>query len=400
MEKQAPTHSKIGASSCERWWNCPGSVQLIETIPPQPSSSYAAEGTAAHEMAELCLIGNYEASELVGALSDPIDGKQIEFTEEMAEAVQVYLDTIRADMDKYKVHISDLAIEHKFHLVHIDDAAYGTNDANLKVAFTKIIVYDYKHGSGIAVEVEDNRQGLYYGVGAAYGEEFDEMEIVIVQPRAIHRDGPVRRWSVTKAELDAFGEELKTKIAATREPNAPRKCGDWCKKTFCAALSVCPEVRKQVETAAMTVFKGADMAVKLPQPEALTALQLRHLLENIPLLDAWTKSIMAYAENQMNNGQKVLGFKLVRGREGHRKWAVNDAELKAKYGLLCIEEAILSPAKLEKRLGKPSKEAKKEIDLLTQRTEGRVIMVPENDPREEVNANVIDVFKQEEEQLT
>lgn len=426
---KTPKHSKIGASSCERWWNCPGSVALIETTPPQPESEYAREGSAAHLVGEWCLRTNRDAAEYVGHTIVQVQtkkgekrfefeadartlkeatkiGNDITVTDEMAEAVQVYLDTIRNDMKKFNVHESDLSIEHRFHLTHIDDDAYGTNDCNIKVAFVKIIVYDYKHGSGVAVEAEDNRQGLYYALGAAYGEEFDEIEIVIVQPRAVHKAGPVRRWSVSKTDLEAYGNELKTKIAATRVNNAPRKCGEWCKKTFCAAISVCPEVRQTVETAAMTVFKDPGIEARLPRPEALDAPQLRRLLEAIPLIDTWAKSVMAYAENQMNNGQKVPGFKLVRGGEGHRKW-VDGAEIdlnKAVSALNCnreipieiYERVLLSPAQLEKK----EKSLKAITPKLTSRKQGKIIMVPESDPREAVSPNVIEVFAEEQEQLT
>lgn len=232
MKTKTPTHSKIGASSCERWWNCPGSVALIDTLPPQPTSEYATEGTAAHKLAEICLTKGLIAEQMVGQTIPAENGTVRVVTEEMAEAVQVYLDVIRTDMKKYKVHPSDLSIEHRFHLVHIDKDAYGTNDASLKVAFTKVIVYDYKHGAGVAVDAEDNKQGLFYAEGAAHGEEIDEVEIVIVQPRAIHKDGPIRRWTVSKGNLADFAVLLKAKAAATKDPNAPRRCGDWCRKTF------------------------------------------------------------------------------------------------------------------------------------------------------------------------
>ena len=34
-------HSKIGASSCERFWNCPGSINACEQLPPEETSPYA-----------------------------------------------------------------------------------------------------------------------------------------------------------------------------------------------------------------------------------------------------------------------------------------------------------------------------------------------------------------------
>lgn len=384
------THSKIGASTCERWWNCPGSVALVESCPPQATSPYAAEGTSAHEMAERCLKYNMDAIDCVGK-------DRAEFTEEMAEAVQIYLNVIRADMAQYKVHPDDLQIEHKFHLTHIDTNAFGTNDANLKVAFTKIIVYDYKHGAGVAVGAEDNRQGLYYAVGAAYGEEMDEVEIVIVQPRAIHKDGPIRRWTVSKAELDEFAEALKERIEATRDPTAACKAGPWCKKTFCPAMAICPAIRGRVERDAMVVFNEKPLKT-LPRPEEITPLTLRRLLDGMPLIEEWLKAVWAYAEQKANNGEKIHGYKLVRGREGNREW-IENAEGKLiifmsekKIDVDIYKSELLSPAQMEK-LGK---DFKKWASNLTTRSEGKIIMVPEDDPREEVNANITRVFEQEQ----
>jgi hypothetical protein len=43
-------HSKIvGGSTAKRVIACPGSVALVDTMPPQPSSSYADEGTLLHD---------------------------------------------------------------------------------------------------------------------------------------------------------------------------------------------------------------------------------------------------------------------------------------------------------------------------------------------------------------
>ena len=43
-------HSRIvGGSTAKRVINCPGSVALVDKMPPQPSSSYADEGTLLHD---------------------------------------------------------------------------------------------------------------------------------------------------------------------------------------------------------------------------------------------------------------------------------------------------------------------------------------------------------------
>ena len=44
-------HSKIvGGSTAKRVMNCPGSVALVQKMPPQPSSKYADEGTLLHNV--------------------------------------------------------------------------------------------------------------------------------------------------------------------------------------------------------------------------------------------------------------------------------------------------------------------------------------------------------------
>ena len=74
-------HASLGASSASRWMACPGSVRLSEGM-PNISSDYAREGTAAHELAEMCLRQGKPASAF---LEQEIEG--FEVTEDMAEAV-------------------------------------------------------------------------------------------------------------------------------------------------------------------------------------------------------------------------------------------------------------------------------------------------------------------------
>jgi hypothetical protein len=73
---------------------CPGSVRLSAGIPGR-SSRYADEGTAAHQLAERCLTnGIMAAADCIGEV-ERVRGTDWPVTEEMAEAVQVSLDTVR-----------------------------------------------------------------------------------------------------------------------------------------------------------------------------------------------------------------------------------------------------------------------------------------------------------------
>jgi hypothetical protein len=61
-------HSKIvGGSTAKRVIACPGSVALVDRMPPQPSSSYADEGTLLHDAIAEILEGDAAARSLFGA---------------------------------------------------------------------------------------------------------------------------------------------------------------------------------------------------------------------------------------------------------------------------------------------------------------------------------------------
>src|SRR5208282_4985514 len=87
-----PTHSPLGASSAERWMKCPGSVRLIQSLqlPETDEPDYRREGTAAHEAAAHCLRLDKDAWEVIGDnfFNTPV-------SVEMADAIQIYLDTVR-----------------------------------------------------------------------------------------------------------------------------------------------------------------------------------------------------------------------------------------------------------------------------------------------------------------
>lgn len=379
-------HSKIGASSAHRWWNCPGSVALSATIPKQPPSLYAEEGTAAHEMAERCIKERKEPYELVGFVAK----NGWEFDEQMAEAVMVYLGAIAEDLERYGLTWDDVQCEQKFHLTHIDEEAFGTNDANLPVLLRRLIVYDFKYGSGHPVEVTGNKQMLYYGLGANQEGDYEKIELVVIQPRAYHQDGGVRRWEITEKELKEFGKELKSKIQEVRKANAPLIDGDWCR--FCPALAVCPKVRKTIEETAITDFSSNN--ISLPSVEILSREQLVRILHSIGTIDTWIKSIQSYALSVAQNGEKIPGFKLVKKRS-IRQWIdeekVKSLEKELGKDVIYQKPKLCSPAMLEKILGKNYKET---IASLCHQPDNGVVLVAESDKRQEVPPQAIADFSE------
>jgi len=67
-------HSTIvGGSTAKRVINCPGSVALVQQVPPKPSSSYADEGTLLHNVIATILETNKSARDFLGTMHNGIE---------------------------------------------------------------------------------------------------------------------------------------------------------------------------------------------------------------------------------------------------------------------------------------------------------------------------------------
>ena len=58
-------HSALGASSADRWMNCPASVAVTRNM-REPSSVFAASGTASHHLSDVCRRNNEQPRKYLG----------------------------------------------------------------------------------------------------------------------------------------------------------------------------------------------------------------------------------------------------------------------------------------------------------------------------------------------
>lgn len=417
-------HSQVGASTCERWWNCPGSNALIATLPANNTSKYAAEGTAAHSVCEKVLKNKivykaeWDATNLIGEIEEVEDFK-IKVTEEMAEAVNLYVNTILEDIKRIDCTLRKnvqlegkdkdawkqwdektqelpyspwVNIEQNFVLDEVDKEARGTNDASIFVPGETLIVYDFKYGRGIPVEATENKQMLYYAIGAAGNKlpNFKSIELVIIQPRAEHPQGPVRRWITTPQYVNTFKTELTKRIKATRT-SKDTYTGKWCQ--FCNAKMICPATRNKVNEIAKTDFQAPMEAKVLKTPDKLTPQELKTILDNADLIENYIKDVREYAFHLLERGGEVKGYKLVKGGKAHRQWSDENlaaSMLELEFGEDEIYTTKLkSPAQIEKL----SKSAKEIVSLYSIRPDSKLTLAREDDVRERQNRKALSDFE-------
>lgn len=380
-------HSKLGASSAARWFACPASVRASEGIEDRPSE-YAEEGTAAHELAAICLDVGHNADEYLGQ-----DFNGFTVTEEMAEAVQTYLDVVFKDFDETG---SELYVEQRFDLSHIYPGCFGTNDALIyRESEGLLIVYDYKHGRGVPVSAKNNKQLLYYALGAVTGKhnrKVKTVELVIVQPRCASRSEPVDRWRIDALDLLDFATDLREAAERTEGKDPAFVPGDHCK--FCRAAPTC-QARKDAALAVAAAEFADDGAMTLSDPKSLTPTAMAAALRQADQLEDWIKAVRDYAHHEAEAGRVATGFKLVPTRPT-RKWKNDEDAVQwlLDYGLddkdIYTEPKLRTPAQIEKVLGKASKN---DIADLWESVSKGTVLVPLDDKRAPVKPEAAGEFQ-------
>jgi hypothetical protein len=360
---------------------CPGSIRLTEGIDDVPSI-FAAEGTAAHDLAARHLAAQTDAFDSIGEkilVAGHMEAFEVD--EEMMDAVQVYLDCVNTD----KTPADELYVEHRFSLESVYPGMFGTSDAVLLQPKQRLLrVYDFKYGKGVAVEAENNPQLTYYGLGSALVfQGFDEIELVIVQPRALHPKGPIRRWRMSVLDLLEFQADLQIAAQKTEDPNSALKAGDHCQ--FCLAKGFCPELKAAAQSAALIEFTA--MGANTPAaPNFLTPEQIALLLRQSDIVEQWINAVREFAHAALTSGERIPGWKLV-AKRANRVWRDELDAAMTLHALGVPEERIyikklVSPAAAEKLV--PKKVRGELAEFIAPGTSSGTTMAREEDPRPEV----------------
>lgn len=328
-------HSNIvGGSTAKRVMACPGSVALCDKMPKQPSSKFADEGTLLHNVISQILETNTQPSDHIGTTYEGIVLTQDLIDTKLLPAL-ASLDDI--DPDK----LMEYATETRVGFGDVIPNVFGSTDF-LGRLNDKAVVLDWKFGSGVAVEAEENAQLMFYAAAAMRTPEaqwvFDgatEIECIIVQPPA------VKRWTTTPARIKQFEKELVQAVKTASKPNAKLSAGEHCR--FCSAKPVCPLMTGAVDRALVTKLDNID------------APTISAYLKNADILEGWISSLRELAFNLVEQGKPLPGYKLV-AKRATRKWINEEA---AKAALLVnlnesdiTETSLISPAVAEKALKK------------------------------------------------
>lgn len=404
-------HALISPSGFFRIELCRGSLAM-EDGEPNESSFYAAEGTAAHDLAQrvlydrACDTGTKPWRDAADYIDEEItaDGRTFTVTEEMAEAVQTYVDKIMSrDLSDAEVLVEQ-RLYHGPYLGLPREDAFGTGDCViLDFKSSTIWVDDFKYGKGVRVYAEENSQMKCYALGALqkFGlvHDFQHVVMAIHQPRIDHYDA----WECTVEELERWAREegaiiasnalklLNDKIHGGTDYMLPENLNPGEKQCkFCNAAHKCPALA--VEVAEVTGAADDDDFADETHIALKSNERLALGMDKVDLVEVWCKAQRAEIERRLLSGQDVPGYELVVGKLGNRAWTDKAAaeaklkELKLPHEDLYVAKLAGFPA-LEKVVKKANPAAWEELQEFVSRAPGRPSVAKMGSGREKAESH-------------
>lgn len=372
-------HALLSASGANRWLACTPSAKLEEEYGERKSSPYAAEGTLAHELAEL-----YLRKDVLNNISDADFELKLEeimanefFSDEMVEAVSMYTDYCEGQLIAAQTEniFAEMEIEQKFDLTEYVPESFGTGDCVI-IADPTLEIVDFKFGKGVPVYADWNKQLMLYGLGAL--RKYDTMyyietiKLTIVQPRLNN----ISTFVMPVAELRKWAEEeLAPRAQMAFKGEGELVAGDHCK--FCAVKNRCRKLYEQQMEIAKHEFQ---------EPTMLSDEDIVDILERAPHFIEWINSITSYAQDMAVNHNKIWpGYKLVEG-VSRRKWSDEDQATQAIFARCpelsedqIFDTKLKSITNIEKLIGK--KRFAEILSDVTVKPEGKPTLVPMSDKR-------------------
>lgn len=372
-------HARNSPSALHRTLNCTPSLVLGEQYADE-ESSYAAEGSAGHALAEH-LIKKHLKLRTKRPVSDY-------YSDDLLEAVDDYVSFVIGEIEDAKRECKQpvFAVEQRVDISDYATDCFGT--ADMVIVTDKVVhIIDLKLGRGVEVNAVENPQLMAYGLGVlAMAEMLYDVETVrltIYQPRINNYSS----WDIIPTDLKKWGEEiLKPRSAMAMTGAGEFHAGSWCR--FCKA-------RNQCRARAEEFLKLAQMEFR--QPALLTDAEIAEVLKVSDELAKWSADIYTYAQDQaIVHGKQWTGYKLVEGRS-NRKYS-SDAEVeqaaKAAGYTDIYKQSLIGVTEMERLMGK--KEFARVLGQYVYKPQGKITLVPDSDKREAITQSTAAADFQEE----
>jgi hypothetical protein len=322
------SHAKLWQpSGAPIWANCNGAPEFVADI-PNPSNERAAEGTAAHWVAQ------YRLTKGVWPEVGNSAPNGVEITEEMIDYVSVYVDLVESTPATVR------GIEEKVHSPRIEKGCFGTVDHWCFDQQTSTLYDDdLKYGWGI---VESWEQHLCYACGLLDKYPAENVVMRIIQPRPRHPQGPIREWRIKAVDLKPHFDRLHN---AANMVFPMLTSGPWCKN--CRGALKC----SANQNAAMNAVDVSELPV--PVENLNIGRELDILQRAAEAIKNRLTKLETEAEGIIQSGGYVDGWIMSSIPSGGKSsWTSKHADIVALAKLLNInveKQALITPIQAMKK---------------------------------------------------
>lgn len=362
-------HARFSPSKGKQYLSCTASLALEEQFEDE-QSSYAAEGTAGHELAEH-LIRKYLKLRTRRPVSEY-------YTDELVEAVEEYVSYVTGQIEEARKDCADsvFLVEQRVDLSAFVPECFGTADMVI-ITDKKVHAIDLKLGQGVRVDAKENCQLMIYGLGLLQTADslfdVDTVELTIVQPRL----DSVSEWAVSAEELRKWGEDVFV-------PKALEALSG--EGTFCPGTDTCRFCRARFNCRARAEFFLEEAKHEFKDPELLSDEEMAEVLSKADALKKWAEEVYAYAQDEaVTHHKEWPGFKLVLGKSNRKYTDENDVITAAKAAGYedIFKTSLIGITEMEKLMGK--KKFSEVLGGLVYKPQGKITLVPDSDKREPVD---------------
>lgn len=351
-------HSLIAPSAAHIWGapdGCTGYPTMAAAFPQLQPTEDTLTGDAVHELglelANWRLGGSVSPKFCKTHIVGTIAKNGILLTEELYDVAEIYADDIHFTAIETGIFDGDqIGFEQKIYAPQIHSLSYGTLDSFI---FDKknLIVYlwELKNGHDYVDEFEC-WQTINYSCGLIHyllSKKLIHIEDVnaltfhmrIVQPRAYHRDGPIREWKVTAKKLQKYFIILHKNAHKALSPQAELRTGPHCKN--CPARLNCePAIR-----AGTQLYEASAGPMPIYLDNQALGIQLAIVSRAVEHLTALKKAYTEQITYHLKNDKIVPGW-ILTPHESALKWVkpVSEITQLGKYlGVDLIKKELITP---------------------------------------------------------
>jgi hypothetical protein len=234
-----------------------------------------SEGEASHELGAHIIKESLQGREVYPEVGYSM-GNGVALTAESIEGARVYAEDVLAEVCNRGITTSNIHVEERIECKEIHELSFGTPDCwAYDVISNRVIIWDYKFGF-IPIEAILNWQGINYWSGISDKLKIDgvsdqhiTVEFRIIQPRAYHRHGSIRKWATTASDLRQYINTLSNSARLALEDYPKCTSGKQCR--YCSGRHVC----EAGLSAGVELYEGASASLPLDITPHAMGLQLK-----------------------------------------------------------------------------------------------------------------------------